>query len=120
VATKGQQIRSVLQNYSLELRGQVARDFMVKAEWRAELRRRLGAAGVTIDTRFDSVANVLLTDELDRRIARRAFGDAEAKRRTLREDRALLRAIDLLQRSRTQKDLLRTASSTPADKQNGE
>ena len=119
VATKGQQIRTVLQTYSLELRGQVQKDFVVKPEWRAELRRRLTAAGVGIDARFDSVATVLLTDELDRRITRRAFGDAEAKRRTLSEDRALLRAIDLLQRSRTQKDLLRTASSAAAEKPNG-
>lgn len=120
VATKGQQIRTVLQTYSLELRGQVARDFVVKPEWREELRRRLAKAGVAIEARFDSVANVLLTDELDRRITRRAFGDAEVKRRTLREDRALLRAIDLLQRSRTQKDLLRTASATPADRGTGD
>lgn len=119
VATKGQQIRSVLQNYSLELRGQVTRDFVVKPEWNAELRRRLRAAGVSIEARYDSVATALLSGELDRRIARRAFGDAEAKRRTLDEDRALLRAIDLLQRSRTQKDLLRTASATPADKPKG-
>lgn len=118
VAPKGQQIRSVLQNYSLELRGQVGKDFVVKPEWRAEMRRRLTGAGVTIEARFDSVAGRLLTDELDRRITRRAFGDAEAKRRTLSEDRALLRAIDLLQRSRTQKDLLRTASAS-AGKPNG-
>jgi carboxyl-terminal processing protease len=119
VATKGQQIRSVLQNYSLELRGQVGKDFVVKPEWRAEMRRRLSSAGVNIEARFDSVANSLLTDELDRRIARRAFGDAEAKRRTLDDDRALLRAIDLLQRSRTQKDLLRTASAASAGRPNG-
>ena len=119
VATKGQQIRTVLQQYSLELRGQVGKDFVVKPEWQSELRRRLTAAGVTIDAKYDSVATALLSDELDRRITRRAFGDAEAKRRTLNEDRALLRAMDLLQRSRTQKDLLRTASSTPAEKPNG-
>jgi carboxyl-terminal processing protease len=118
VATKGQQIRSVLQQYSLELRGQVARDFVVKPEWRTELRRRLTAAGVSIEARYDSVGSALLLDELDRRIARRAFGDAEAKRRTLSEDRALVRAIDLLQRSRTQKDLLRTASSPGAGQPN--
>jgi carboxyl-terminal processing protease len=111
VATKGQQIRGVLQQYSLELRGQVTKDFVMKPEWRVELRRRLSAAGVTLDARYDSVGSALLLDELDRRITRRAFGDAEAKRRTLNEDRALLRAIDLLQKSRTQKDLLRTASA---------
>jgi carboxyl-terminal processing protease len=119
IASKGQPIRNVLQQYSLELRSQVTRDFTVTSGWTTELRRRLKAAGVSIETRFDSVANLLLADELDRWVARRAFGDAEAKRRTLREDRALTRAIELLQRSRTQQDLLRTASTAPAEKPAG-
>ena len=110
IATRGQQIRTVLQNYSLELRGSVSRDFVVTPAWRGELRRRLAAAGVAIEPRFDSIATVLLSEELDRRVARRAFGDAEVKRRSLSEDQALLRAIDMLRSSRTQQDLLRTAS----------
>ena len=116
IATKGQALRAVLQNYSLELRGQVPRDFVVTPEWRAELRRRMGVAGITIEPKFDSVANRLLGDELGLRVTRRAFGDAEAKKRTMSEDRALLRAIDLLKRSRSQQDLLRMASTTPADR----
>lgn len=116
VASKGQLIQTVLQQYSLELRDKVSRDFTMTPAWRAELRRRLAAAGVAIDVRYDSVATALLTDELDRRIARRAFGDAEAKRRDLEEDRALRRAIVLLQASRTQQDLLRVAAGALAGK----
>ena len=116
IATKGQPIRNVLQQYSLELRERVTRDYAVTPAWNTELRRRLGAAGVTIEPRYDSIATALLGDELDRRVARRAFGDAEAKRRVLKDDRALLRAIELLQRSRTQRDLLRTATIVPQDK----
>jgi len=116
VATKGQQIRIVLQQFSLELRGGVSRDFAVTPAWRTELRRRLSVAGVSIEPRYDSIATVLLSDELDRRVARRAFGDAEAKKRMLQEDRALVRAMELLQRSRTQKDLLRIAAVVPQDK----
>jgi carboxyl-terminal processing protease len=116
IATKGQQVRVVLQQYSLELRGQVERDFTITPPRRAELRRRLQAAGVQIAARYDSIATALLSDELDRRVARRAFGDAEAKRRWLQEDRALLRAIELLHKSRTQQDLLRVASTASQDK----
>jgi carboxyl-terminal processing protease len=117
IATKGQPIRNVLQQYSLELREQrVARDYTVTPAWRAELRRRLTAAGVAIEPRFDSIATLLFSEELDRRVARRAFGDAEAKRRVLKDDRALVRAIELLQRSRTQRDLLRIATIVPQDK----
>jgi carboxyl-terminal processing protease len=116
VATKGQQIRIVLQQYSLELREKVGRDFAVTPEWRSELRRRLRGAGVAIEPQYDSIAIALFSEELDRRIARRAFGDAEAKQRRLQEDAALVRAMDLLQKSRTQKDLLHIASVVPQDK----
>ncbi|MGH7679045.1 MAG: S41 family peptidase [Gemmatimonadaceae bacterium] len=116
IATKGQQIRNVLQQYSLELRDKVRPEFVVTPEWRTELRRRLRVSGVGIDTRYDSIAGVLLSDELDRRVARRAFGDAEAKRRSMHEDRALLRATELLQKSRTQVDLLRIAAVVPQDR----
>lgn len=119
VAPKGQQIQVVLQQYSLELRGRVQPGFVLAPEWKAELRRRLGAAGVAIEPRYDSVATGLLAGELDRRVTRRAFGDAEAKRRTLDEDRALVRAIDLLRRSRTQQDLLRIASAAPGSTRRG-
>jgi carboxyl-terminal processing protease len=116
IATKGQQVSTVLQQYSLELRDRVTPDFTMTPAWRAELRRRLRAVGVTIDARYDSVATALLGDELDRRVARRAFGDAEAKKRTLHDDRALTRAIELVQRSRTQQDLLRIASASASAK----
>jgi carboxyl-terminal processing protease len=111
VAPKGQQIQVVLQQYSLELRNRVNPGFTYDPAWNGEIRRRLLASGVTIEARYDSVATALFADELDRRVARRAFGDAEAKRRKLADDRALVRAIELLRQSRTQQDLLRTASA---------
>lgn len=111
VAARGQQISTVLQQYSFELRDKVTRDFTVTPAWRAELTRRMQAAGVPIETRYDSVAAAMFGDELDRRLARRALGDGEAKKRALRDDRALTRAIELLQRSRSQQDLLRIASA---------
>lgn len=116
LASKGQQMHNVLQQYSLELRGVVGRDFSVTDAWRQELLRRMRAAGVVIAPRFDSVAAQLLGDELDRRVASRAFGDAEAKRRQLSSDRALVRAIELLKRSRTQDELLRIATAIPQDR----
>ena len=116
VASKGQQIQTVLQQYSLDLRDKVSRDFTMTPAWRTELRRRVRAAGVNIDAKYDSVATVLLSNELDRRLARRAFGDAEAKKRTFNDDRALVRAVDLLHQSRSQQDLLRIASGAAASK----
>ena len=57
--------------------------FTVTPAWRAELRRRMIAAGVPFEPRYDSVATKLFAEELDRRVTRRAFGEAEAKRRAL-------------------------------------
>ncbi|MEK7402411.1 MAG: S41 family peptidase, partial [Gemmatimonadota bacterium] len=109
IASKGQQVQAVLQGYSLELRSRVKPNFAVPAEWAGELRRRLSAAGVTVDARLDSAGHAMLTEELVRRVTRRAFGDAEAKRRDLADDGALTRAIELLQKNRTQQELLRSA-----------
>jgi carboxyl-terminal processing protease len=111
VAPRSQQLTKVLQQYSIELRNETTRDSTVTPAWRAELRRRLKAAGVNIDARFDSVATVLLSEELYRRV----FGEAAARRQTVEEDRALTRAIDLLRQSRSQKDLLRIASARAAN-----
>jgi carboxyl-terminal processing protease len=119
IATKGQQLQTVLQQYSLELRPTVSRDFTTTPEWRAELRRRLSAAGVTVEARYDSVASRMLGDELGHQVARRAFGDAEAKKRTLRDDHALLRAIALLNKNRSQQELLRTASAASGSRPPG-
>ena len=119
VAPKGQQIQIVLQQYSLELRSQVERDYTLKPEWRRELLRRMSAAGVVIEPQYAAVADELFGDELDHRVARRAFGEAEAKKRDLKGDRALSRAIDLLNRSRSQRDLLRIASAAPDGRVDG-
>jgi carboxyl-terminal processing protease len=109
LAPKRQQVQTVLQNYSLELRSKVKPNFAVPAEWNGELRRRMTAAGVTVDARLDSVGYAFMMDELVSRVTRRAFGDAEAKRRDMADDRALIKAIELLQKSRTQTELLRNS-----------
>jgi len=51
--------------------------------------------------------------ELDRRIARFAFGDSTAKRRDLPYDAPLRRALAILKKGQTQKDLFVVAKTTP-------
>jgi len=109
IAPRAQQVQTVLQSYSLELKDEVKPDFAAPPAWAVELRRRMTAAGVVVEPRHDSIGYALLTDELARRVTRRAFGDAEAKRRALADDRALMRAIELLQGNRTTQELLRSA-----------
>jgi len=115
-AAQGQVITTTLQDYSLELKGSVARDFKAPATWTTELMRRLTAAGVKLDPKFDSTERRVLTRDLENRVARLSFGDAVAKARTLDEDHQLLKAVELLQRNTTQAQLLAAATPGPARK----
>jgi carboxyl-terminal processing protease len=110
MAPKAQAFITTLNQYAFELKGS-PRDFTVTPAWRAELRRRLTAAGVTIDPKYDGVASKLLDRELDRRVARLVLGDAGAKIRNLQEDHQLSKAVALLTASHTQNALLATAQS---------
>ena len=80
--------------------------------WRAERLRRLTAAGVRIEPKYDSAANDLCDRELDRRVARLLLGDAGAKARGLADDHQLARAVDLLKVSRTQQELFAAAQAS--------
>ena len=121
LAPKAQPFVTTLNQYALELRGQASSSFTITPEWRAEMRRRLATAGVTIDPKYEPTATRVLDRELDRRVARLVLGDAGAKRRALPEDHQLLRAMQLLQSARSQEALLAagraaagTSSARPA------
>jgi carboxyl-terminal processing protease len=108
MALKAQAFVTTLNHYAFELKGS-PKNFTVTPEWRAELRRRLTAAGVTIDPKMEPVAQKLLDRELDRRVARLVLGDAGAKERYLADDHQLSRALALLSTSHSQAALLASA-----------
>lgn len=109
-APQGQRINAVLQDYALELKATVANNFSVPESWTVELMRRLSAAGVQMDAKYDGAERRFLTHDLANRVARMAFGEAAAKQRSLADDRQLLKAIGLLRRSPTQTQLLALAA----------
>ena len=115
VAPHIQAINTVLQNYALELKGTVPRDFTVPATWSTELMRRLDAAGVKIEPAHDSAARRFLTRDLANRVERMSFGEAAAKERLLSEDHQLIKAIELLEKSSTQSQLLAAATPNSGD-----
>ena len=110
LASKQQIVQRVMLDYALELKPTVSRDFTVPPPWSTELMKRLSSAGVVIDSKFDDVAAKLLTEDLARRVARMAFGDAAEKARELADDHQLLKAIEMLERSTTQSQLLARAA----------
>jgi carboxyl-terminal processing protease len=109
LAPRAQPFVTTLNQYAFELKGVAKPDFVVTPAWRTELRRRLAAAGVPIEARFEPAATHVLDRELDRRIARLVLGDAGARRRSVPEDRQLARALELLSTARSQ-DALFAAS----------
>jgi carboxyl-terminal processing protease len=106
IAPKSQAINTVLQNYAVELKGKVARDFTPAPEWSNEIIRRLAAADVKIDPKMDAAARRFLTRDLSNRVARISFGDAAAKARTANDDHQLAKALQLLGATTTQAQLL--------------
>ena len=112
VAPKAQAFVTVLNTYAQELKPAAGRDFTITPAWRAELRKRLVAAGISIDTKYESAATRMLDRELDRRVSRLVLGDAGARRRSVPEDHQLERAIALLSGARTQEALFAAGRTT--------
>jgi carboxyl-terminal processing protease len=117
IAQKGQIVQSALDSYAFELKSTVTRDFVVSPSWTTELTRRLTSRGVTIEPRFYAAANRLFSRELEHRVARMAFGEAFAKERELKNDRQLAKAMELLEKSGTQRELFTVAHAGFASRQ---
>jgi len=97
-------------------KGKVKPDFAMNPAWREEVYRRLQADTVKIDKAvWDAGAN-----DVDRfiedRVAKIAFGDTLVRRRNLKDDNQLRRAMEIMRKATAQKDLFGIAASEPATK----
>jgi carboxyl-terminal processing protease len=114
IAPKSQDFFVVVNDYTLELARGANKDFRVQPQWREEFYRRLTAKGVTVDhTQFES-AGRYLDRLLEQRVARIVGGDSTAKRRDLRFDAPLKKALDLMEKGTSQKDLFTLAAAAPS------
>ena len=113
-APKQQEMYVVRYDLALELKPRVTADFTVTPEWREEYYRRLKAKGITIDRNMWDRAPAYVDRLLEYSIARVAFGDSTAHRRTLDDDVQLRTALELLRKGQTQRDLF--ALATPPSK----
>ena len=112
VAPKGQDFYTALNDYSVQLSKSVKPTFTVEPAWTSEFYSRLQARGVTVDRKSYDAASRYVTRLLDQRIAHYAFGDSTAKRRDLAYDAPLRKAIDLLEKGASQRDLFAMAGET--------
>jgi carboxyl-terminal processing protease len=112
-AAKSPEIYTALYDYAYELKSKVSPDFTVPPAWREELYQRLKKKGVEIDKKLYDGASRYLDRQLEYRVARLAFGDSTAKRRELPDDVQLKRAIELLNKGQSQKELFTLVATNP-------
>ena len=112
-APKSPEIYTTVYDYALELKATVSKDFVVQPAWREELYRRLQKKGVQIDKKLYDGASRYLDDYLEQYVARFAFGDSTAKRRSVDQDAQLRKALELLRQGQSQKDLFAIVAAGP-------
>ncbi|MBX6331871.1 MAG: S41 family peptidase [Gemmatimonadaceae bacterium] len=112
IAPKLPAVRSVLYAYAIQLKGSVTPNFTVKPEWREELYRRLTAAKIDVDKKQYDAAAPLVNRWISNQVAQLAFGDSAAFRRQIPDDPQLEKAIELLKKGQSQKDLFSLAQAT--------
>ena len=113
IGPKSPQVRIALWNYAQELKARVqSPSFQVQPEWREEFYRRLVAAKVDVDKQLFEAARPTIDKWLSHFVTRFAFGDSAAARREIADDPQLLRAIELMKKGNTQKDLFAVARAS--------
>jgi carboxyl-terminal processing protease len=112
LAPKFQQFSNVLQDYTLELARSNPTTFQQLPAWREELRRRTEARGIKIDRAQWEGSARYIDQQLERFVTRSARGDSAAMRATLKFDAPLRKAIDMMNKGQTQKDLFSLAQVT--------
>lgn len=111
LAPKSQEFNNALQDYALELSKRLPGEGENQAAWRAELFRRTVARGVVVDSAEWEGGSRWLDKEIEQFAFRYALGDSAVARRQLRYDNVLQKAIDMMNRGQTQRDLFNLAEA---------
>jgi carboxyl-terminal processing protease len=115
IAPKIQPVLQALASLALDVKSTVkSPSFTVPPAWRDDFYGRLQKAGVAINrAQYDSMSSYV-DRVIGGRVTLAAFGDSAQKRRDLDVDVQLKKAVELLQRSQTQKDLFDEAQQLAA------
>jgi carboxyl-terminal processing protease len=106
LSAKVQEAFTTLGVYADELRLQVkSPNFVVPPAWRQEYYRRLVAAKVPVDSATYFAAPNFFDRFIGSRVAKAAFGDSTVAKRQFAEDPQIRKAVELLRRGGTQRDL---------------
>lgn len=97
-------------------KGKVTPDFVVNPAWRDEVYKRLVADTVKIDKAVWDAGATDVDRAIEERVAKIAFGDTLVRRRSLKDDNQLRRALEIMKKGSTQKDIFTAAAALPAAK----
>ena len=117
LAPKSQEVYVTLYDYALELARTAKRDFTVQPAWRDELYRRITAKGIKLERMQYDSASRYINRLLDQRVSQLMGGDSTAKRHDLKFDAPLRKALDLMEKGNSQKDLFVLAAAEPQGKE---
>ena len=111
VLTVKQEFFTTLDAFALEQKGKLQADFTITPDMRENFYQRLQKRGLVVDHAvFD--AGIRYVDRyLDKQISTLVFADSTAERRDYKEDAQLVKALELLRKGATQKELLALAST---------
>ena len=116
LAPQGTKYLNVVYAFADEQKGKVTPDFKVPAAWTEEIYRRLVADTVKIDRAIYDAGVTYVERNLEDRVARVAFGDTTVLRHRLKEDTQLRRAMELLRKGTTQKEIFAAAAAEPVSR----
>ena len=111
LGAKGQDTYITLYDFAFARKSTVKPDFVVTQAMRDEFYEKLQKKGVVVDHKDWDAARDYISRLIDIRISRLAFGDSTAKRREISDDNQLLKALELLRKGQSQRDLFALASS---------
>ena len=107
-----QEFYTLLLDYALELSKTVKPDFKPTAAWRAEVRNRAEAKGLKFDAKYWDNGASWVDRQLEHWVARYAMGDSAAARREVAIDAPLRKAIEMMNKGQTQKELFGLAQAS--------
>jgi carboxyl-terminal processing protease len=112
-AKGGLQAALALESYALGMKTKVKPDFVVTQQMRDDFYQLLTKRGVAVDRKDYDAGMHYIDRTLDSKISEYAFGDSTAKRREVPDDVQLVRALDILKKGTTTKELLALAADMP-------
>jgi len=111
---------STVLQFAIDQKGKVAPNFTVPPAWHNEFYTRLTTAGVKLERPVYDAGVTWVDRYLEDRVAQASFGDSTSRRHSLHDDTQLLRAIALLRKAATQKEVFTAAAiDVPAPARKG-